>query len=330
MISKQDFKQLNNHKRTQKYVFFIVFFICSQLGMSQVQISANDLAHYIQLNNNENRLLKYKDDKDALILKLKQLALINSSRKKHHKQTVKLDILASRIANKIAQEAAIKNYMGHFNPQGETPYMRYAFAGGYSHIMENASAISSDQPLPDSPENISEYMKKAHFSFMNEKAPNDGHKQNCINTHHNFVGIGFYLHENQFRYYEEFIDRYIEVKQLPSKASVNEDITISVKPHNNLHIHICLAYYEKFPSPMSIRSINARSTYKDYTNELYHKILPWDMEKTDEDGYTPLQFNFSKKGLYYIQLYLSTDPFKGGKASTKDKIQGSGIVIVVE
>ncbi len=53
-------------------------------------------------------------------------------------------------------------------------------------------------------------MNSAHQQFMNEQAPYDGHKKNCINKFHNFVGIGHYLTENQFRYYEEFIDRYLD------------------------------------------------------------------------------------------------------------------------
>ena len=51
---------------------------------------------------------------------------------------VKLDILASRVANKMCREAAENNFIGHWNLAGEKPYHRYAFAGGYDHVSENA------------------------------------------------------------------------------------------------------------------------------------------------------------------------------------------------
>jgi uncharacterized protein YkwD len=295
----------------------------------EIIVSENDLIKYKQLNEQEKRLIVYKDSDETLLLKLKQLAFINYSRKKYRKQSVQLDILASRVANKIAYTAATKDFMGHFNLRGESPYHRYAFAGGVDHITENASSISSNLKLTSGKEDILFYMKKAHSAFMAEKAPNDGHKQNCIDSHHNYVGIGIALYKNQFRYYEEFIDRYISFKDFTKEIKVNQQLVIPTKPLNNLHLHIALAYYEKFPSSMSTYKVNRLTSYNDYTKIIAAKILPWQLPQQDKDGYYHLPFTFTKKGLYYIQLFLDDKPYKSGKTTTNGKIQASGIVIIV-
>ncbi|GAF05506.1 hypothetical protein JCM21142_104243 [Saccharicrinis fermentans DSM 9555 = JCM 21142] len=292
-------------------------------------ISQKELDKYTQLNDQETRLKEYKDDKNALLLKLNQLAHINASRQQHQKPPVQLDILASRVANKTAQEAARENFMGHFNLRGEKPYHRYAFAGGTAHVSENASALSSSDLLPSTPNDITKYMQQAHNAFMAEQAPNDGHKQNCIDTNHNYVGIGFSLHKEQFRYYEEFLDKYVTFNKTKSFYRKNETIKISIKPDHNKYLHMILVYYEPFPTAMRISSINKQMKYDDYTKDLVHKVLPWQLPQTNAEGISELEFSFDKKGLYYLQIYLDNTAFTTGKASTKNKIQASGIVIQV-
>ena len=146
-----------------------------------------------------------------------QLDIINISRKKYKADPVKLDILASRVANKMCREAGENDFIGHWNIAGEKPYQRYAFAGGYDHVSENAFGEWSSDNYNKSSSIISSMMKSGHEKFMSERAPNDGHKQTIIDKPHNYVGIGYFLAGKQFRYYEEFIDRYLEFENIPSK-----------------------------------------------------------------------------------------------------------------
>ncbi len=310
------------------FTIFFQFYSIAQ-KTKQYEISESELNRYLKLSEQETRLLEFKDDKSTLILKLKQLAHINKSRKKYKKQTVELDILASRVANKISKNAALNKFMGHFNTQGHTPYHRYSLAGGTSHVSENASALSSSDRLPSSDNDLIGYMQKAHNAFMAERAPHDGHKQNCINPHHNFVGLGYYIHNGEFRYYEEFIDKYLEFGHFKNSVNVNQTIKIPVKALNSKYVYMSLAYYEKKPTKMSISSINNKKKYDDYTNKIAKKILPWELPKKSEDGFTQLEFKFNKKGWYYIHIYINDKPYKSGTASTKNKIQASGVVIQV-
>lgn len=298
--------------------------------VKKYDLSESEINKYETLNANESRLLDYKDDKSALLLKLNQLAHINASRKKYRQPEVQLDILASRVANKIARDAVKGNFMGHFNLLGQSPYYRYALAGGTDHVTENASSLSSTEPLPSAPEHISGYMQQAHNAFMAERAPNDGHKQNCIHPHHNYIGIGFYLHKNQFRYYEEFLDRYLVFGDFKTSVKPNTKVIIPVKPEDKKHLHMVLAYYQTTPSPMSADAITRQMKYDDFTDDLAHKILPWELPTTEANEFTQLEFTFQKKGLYYIQIYLDDKPFTKGTASTKNKVQASGVVIEVK
>jgi len=312
---------------------FLTFLIPDVILGNRIQditVSDAEIKHYQALNDQEPRLLEYKDSPETLTLKLKQLALINQSRKKNNKTLLQLDILASRVANKMALQSVMQKTQGHFNSSGESPYHRYAFAEGRDHVMENASAISSTVVLPKKESDIMGYMKQSHDAFMAEKAPNDGHKQNVLNPYHNFVGIGFALINNEFRYYEEYLDRYLEFGSFERTVEAGTKITIPVKAVDGKHIYMAVAYYEKMPKHMSQTVANKISSYNDYTDEISQKILPWEMPQADENGYTPLEFTFNKKGLYYIHIYTDDKPYTKGNASTKNKIQSSGVVIQIQ
>ena len=103
--------------KTLKFFIIIgIVLIClphSILPKQTSDIKKDDLENYVKLNNNESRLAEYKDDEEALKLKLRQLEIINNSRKRYNAGAVRLDILASRVANKMCSEAAENNFLGH-------------------------------------------------------------------------------------------------------------------------------------------------------------------------------------------------------------------------
>lgn len=291
---------------------------------------SDDLQYYIKLNNNEKRLNDYKDSDEALELKFEQLKVINQSRKKFNAPAVGLDILASRVANKMAKEAAEKNFVGHWNTEGEKPYQRYAFAGGHDHVSENAYGEWSSVKYDPSNASISSLMKAGHETFMKEKAPNDGHKQTVIAKAHNYVGIGFHLAGNQFRYYEEFIDRYFEFENVPSDMKPGEKKSFSVKTDGKSFLYFMIIYYEKFPQEMSSKEISRKGSYPDFTNEEFQKTPAWELSKYRNGPYYKIPVSFTKEGLYYIQIYTDKKEItKPGNLDTKGKTPYSGIVIRV-
>lgn len=292
------------------------------------------LDEYEARNAEETRLAEYADDRDTLNLKLLQLDYINESRRKAGSPPVDLDILACRVANRMAREAVAENFTGHWNTRGEKPYHRWAFAGGVDHVSENAAAKWSSAPLPGGLGNLLSNMREAHDAFMSERPPNDGHRQNCIDPVHTHVGLGVAQEGKQFRYYEEFIDRYIEFADVPAAVSAGESFDIRVRPMDEAYnIYALIGYYEPFPGPVSAQTISRRGAYPDYTNSQVLALWPWDLipHLDTETRWSAIPLKFDRSGLYYIHMYLHPgDLPTSGRVSTRGKIQASGLVIRVD
>lgn len=305
----------------------LFFLFLSTALLSQI----NNLEYYKKLNDEETRLSEYKDSDEMLKIKLEQLNYINQSREKHNAPPVKLDILACRVANKQSKEAAENKFNGHWNLRGEKPYHRWAVAGGIDHIGENAASMWFSGNHDKSLDNQLKLMKKSHDEFMAEIPPNDGHKKQVIDPIHNYVGIGCYITDHEFRYYEEYIDRYIEFINIePDKNNPDGNILL-VKPISDKHfVYAVIVYYEPIPSPLTIEQVNAKGAYPDYTEETILSIWPWDLKQDKETGNYRIPFSFKKRGSYYFNIYLSEEKFVSGQASTEGKIQASGIVMLIE
>jgi uncharacterized protein YkwD len=320
-------------KTIKVFVIIGVILIClphSILPHQKADLSEDEFEEYSQLNKNERRLSEFRDNDEALRLKLIQLKVINNSRKRFKADPVKLDILASRVANKMCRNAAENNYIGHWNIEGEKPYHRYAAAGGYDHITENAFGEWSSDNYEVSASAISSKMKSGHKSFMDEKAPYDGHKQTIIEKSHNFVGIGFFLSGKQFRYYEEFIDRYLIFENIPGEVKPGEPCSITVKTDGKKFLYYLIIYREKFPRSLTPSQISKKGSYEDYSDEEYLKIFAWDLARYKTGSTYKIPLSFAKEGLYYIQIYSDKNEIiKPSSLTTKGKTAESGIVIRV-
>ena len=320
-------------KQIKIFLILIVILIClphSILPHRASNDEKNDFEYYRKLNESEKRLKEFKDKDEALKLKMDQLDVINRSRRKNNASPVKLDILASRVANKMCKEAAENDYIGHWNMAGEEPYLRYAFAGGYDHVSENAYGEWSSDNYTISSSVVSSMMNTGHNKFMSERAPNDGHKQNIIDKSHNFAGIGFYLAGNQFRYYEEFIDRYLEFENIPAEVKAGDQFSITVNTNGQSYLYYMIVYRENWPRRLTPAQISKRGSYQDFTKEEYMNVFAWDLSSYRNGTIYSIPLTFLKEGLYYIQIYSDKKEItKPAPLNTKGKTPESGIVIKV-
>lgn len=311
-------------------IFLLLFIVNPVYSQSKILSEADEFEYYKSENNKETRLSEFKDNDEALRIKLIQINIINNSRNRYRAGPVKLDILASRVANKMCKEAAENEYVGHWNMAGEKPYHRYAFAGGYDHITENAFGEWSSENYINSWSGISAMMKLGHESFMAEKSPNDGHKRTIIDESHNYVGIGFFLGGNQFRYYEEFIDRHFEFENIPGSVKIGEPCSITVKTTDESYIYFMIIYREQFPSDLTPAQLMRKGSYNDYTDEIYLQSPSWDIAQYKDGDTYKIPLTFSKEGLYYIHLYYDNkEILKPSSLNTRGKTPVSGIVIRV-
>ena len=314
---------------------FMRLFVLFELipAILSAQNSKGDIEYYIDLNDKEERLVEYKDSREMLQLKLAQLEVVNKSRKQYKVPPVQLDILASRVANKQCKEAAEQGFRGHWNARGEKPYHRYAFGGGTDHVTENASATWVEGGSFDrSPQNFAKLMVNLHGQFMAEKAPHDGHKQTIIDKNHNFVGLGCHMTATEFRYYEEFIDRYAVTGPVPKRVRSGEEFIVEVTPDMGYFLYSAVAYYEKPPKAMTVAQVNRKNSYPDYTDVMTLQYAPWDITGYRmEDGKYRIPFNFTKKGAYYIQTMVDKkNPAATTSFSTVGKTIATGLVVIVE
>lgn len=318
-------------KQIKILLIIIIILIClprSILPLRTDNPGKDDLELYKKLNDSELRLSEFKDNDESLKLKIDQLELINKSRKRNNASPVKLDILASRVANKMSKESAENEYLGHWNMAGEEPYLRYAFAGGYDHVSENAYGEWSSDSYIVSSETISYKMKTGHEKFMAERSPNDGHRVNIIDKSHNYAGIGFYLHGKQFRYYEEFIDRYLTFENIPEEVKTGNQFTITVKTDGQRFLYYMIVYRESWPQPLTPAQISKRGSYRDYTGEITKEMAAWELSRYRNGTIYEIPLKFSGEGLYYIQIYSDKKEItKPASLNTKGKTPESGIVI---
>jgi Uncharacterized protein with SCP/PR1 domains len=328
-VERAMFKKMYKQIRIFILLIIITVFLPHSIFPQGTDDTGKDaLEYYKKLNENEQRLIEFKDTEESLKLKIAQLDVINKSRRKNKALPVKLDILASRVANKMCREAADNNYIGHWNMAGEEPYLRYAFAGGYDHVSENAYGEWSSDNFSVSL--ISSLMKTGHGKFMSERAPYDGHKQNIIDKSHNYAGIGFYLIKKQFRYYEEFIDRYFEFENIPSEVKACNPCTITVKTDGQSFLYYVVIYRENWSHPLSPAQINKKGSYPDFTNQKYKEIFAWGLSLYRNGTTYKIPLEFSKEGLYYIQIFSDKKELtKPASLNTKGKTPESGIVIKV-
>jgi uncharacterized protein YkwD len=333
--------------RVAAMLFFCV--VCSALAQARpfsifsrdpYGVPESEFRSYKGLNDQEARLREFKDSDETLRIKIAQLHAVNESRKRHRLQELELDILASRVANKMAAESATEGYFGHYNLRGEKPYHRYAFAGGVDHVTENASMSEIEGGVFDtSAKEALRLMQEAHQNMYNERPPADGHRKNILDPNHNLVGLGLYLDEHRFRYYEEYIDSYLEFLDYP-KGDIRpgQTFTVAFRPlERDRYPYAVMVYYEPFPRHMSARQINRTNSYPDYTDAKVFDLWPYDLGALEKPDRVEVPLRFDKEGLYYVNIYLSDSEEtgecrqRGGCSySTVGKIQASGLVIQVQ
>ena len=331
-------RRFNSSWAQMKIIFYFSIFMMMCLSL---QAEENDSAYYLKQNEDLKTLEQFKDSPEMINAKLKEVENINFYRSHLNKRPVKFDILASRVANMQCYNAAVNGYMGHWDMNGFKPYIRYSLAGGKDHVSENASGqyeIGMAAPVMEDTDRALDYMKTGLKEFMSE-GPGGGHYENVINVYHNYVGIGYFCTNiggtNQIRYYEEYIDRYIEWDDFPLTCGTGNKFLISGRVNaKDAGVFAVIVFFENFPRKMSPSEISAISTYPDYTSNVYRQLWPWNIDFDSDSQRFKIPLKFDKPGFYYLHVMLkkgiSSIPYnKPVSVSTEGLVNASGVVIQV-
>ena len=188
------------------------------------------------------------------------LRLINSDRKHHGLKPVELDAWTSTLADEYCRTQIRNGTTGHFTTDGQSPYMRYSFAGGNDAVSENAAAWSATYRFSDRA--LYEMIRRSEEAMMGETAPHDGHRRTILDPFATHVGIGLAWDKGEFRLTQEFVRHYIGwTRKLPRAAMLSDRITASGRAEHGFVADAISVHYEPLPAPISPLTANAIETY---------------------------------------------------------------------
>ena len=194
------------------------------------------------------------------------LLLVNEARSK---EGVPLVVLGDNIAAQLHAELSLAACTSsHWGPDGLTPGMRYALAGGFQTYTENISGLSycfgPDDGYATAPD-LHQRIDQAFDGWMDSEP----HRRNILEPLHRKVSVGIAWGLYNFFAVQLFEDNYVEFDQLPSiedgvlsfagrtknGAGMNDrrDLTVSVNYHpppaplNRAQLALSYCFYPSIP-----------------------------------------------------------------------------------
>src|SRR5438132_53189 len=199
-------------------------------------------------------------EETRMTLRAEMLRMINHDRQRSGLQPLELDPDASSVADAYCRLQIRNRTSGHFTLDGQTPYMRYSFAGGNDGLSENAAAWSANFGFSDRA--LLDMMRRSQEAMMSEVAPHDGHRKSILDPHATQVGVGMAWDGGEFRIAQEFIRRYIEWgRAVPRSASTSERVLFSGQPRSGYDIEAITVHHEPFPREMPASVVNGIASY---------------------------------------------------------------------
>jgi uncharacterized protein YkwD len=183
-------------------------------------------------------------------IKAKMLSMINAERREFGLAPVRVDPLASVVADALCRRQVYDRSVGHFSTDGLAPYHRYSFAGGLDGVTENTAAWSRDTPY--GADEIDRLVEESVRTMLHEGPPDDGHRRAILDPHATHVGLGFAWRDGEVRIAQEFVRRYLHWT-LPPPRELREGAkaVCAAKPAAGWEIAAISVHYEPAPKFLS-------------------------------------------------------------------------------
>ena len=265
---------------------------------------------------------------------------VNRNRAAVGLSAVEFDTFSSIVADHHCQEMAGAKFLSHWNQRGLLPYHRYHLAGGRDHVQENLSRITvisgSRAPIGTQPEDLLQNLAEAHDRQIAETPPLDGHRRNILDPAHTHMGVGLAVVEGEFAMAEEFVNRYVLLKELP-RTLPNVPIQVEGEMlRKGFGPYYCVLFYEGVPQPRTPYQLERTYAYGDSDGEECAAIRPWEMHFESSSG----RFRFSIRpkncgtGFYHLLLWVRNNirsiPYElqmgVNKVDTKGAVAAAGWV----
>ena len=255
------------------------------------------------------------------------LKRINEDRAEFGLGPVAWDEAASRAADRFCARQVEERSRGHYLMDGIPPYGRMSFAGVFGVNSENsASWTTSGARFSESIESLA---LEAEQKMMEEKPPDDGHRQTILDPRATHVGVGYALNHGRFQMSEEFLRRQLQRVTLSAPGPDHPGVLISGKPHGGQRLRFVTVAREPVPRALSREEASGKTSYS--YPAAYLALVPEGqtgarvvgMATEDKVRISPgREFSFyfvpDRAGLYTFAFYVGTggdQPFPGGAAT---------------
>lgn len=194
-------------------------------------------------------------------IKAMMLATINEQRHAFGLAPVRLDPLASSVADALCRRQVYDRSVGHISTDGLSPFHRYSFAGGLDGITENTAAWSKDTPYTEA--EIERLVAESMRAMLAEAPPHDGHRRAILDPHATHVGLGFAWRGGEVRIAHEFVRRYLRwTEPPPREVRIGEKATCAARPAAGWEIAAISVHFEPAPQPLSRASASRIESYE--------------------------------------------------------------------
>jgi uncharacterized protein YkwD len=157
--------------------------------------------------NGDSATISYPPDYCALADY--SLSVINNDRSTNGSAPVSLSY--DQAAQQHADSMLYYGYFSHYDVQGYAPYMRYSLLGGKGADYENVAFLEYSGPHFTSTLSVEQAIQSLEHSMVYNDVTccNNGHRDNILDTLHNFVSIGVAYNSTTVYFDEEFENDYI-------------------------------------------------------------------------------------------------------------------------
>lgn len=199
------------------------------------------------------------------------LELVNEERHVAGVSRLEMDNLATRVASAHAIDMATGSFISHWGRDGRKPYHRYSFAGGIHATQENVASI--DNVWSVEWKDLAKDLTFLHMRMHAERPPNDGHRRAILAGYQTHVGFGVAIDERRLRLVEMYVAKYLEVRDIPKRATPRSTVELVGRLLNRNHIlQFVDVYYEPLPKPPNERFLATPRSYS--LPEEYRTLRP--------------------------------------------------------
>jgi uncharacterized protein YkwD len=255
------------------------------------------------------------------------LKLVNADRAKFGIAPVAADQVANTAGQRHSDEIATIGYLSHWDIEGTKPDQGYTESGGRDCVSENVGALfsraSGTTPLESKFPLAKDHMysttelEALEHAFMDEKPPNDGHRQQNLQPEHNKLGAGLSFSElnDQSRIVvtQEFVDHYGDFNQIPGTIQRGTSFVLSGQLAEGIAIDTVSICREPSPTPMTISQLNAKPHFYDISGLPiidFHAGKSSELKIQQANSRTSFSINITVKdhweaGLYYVLIWAT-------------------------